>query len=341
MRIRDGRRLHRTRRSLPASVRHFIDPLVQSGIEFFGAAPDVAANIASVAAPAITGAGVGALGAAATGGKPLTGALIGGGIGAIGGALSDYFGPGSAGASTGTGSQFDVSTAPSYATPADLLDSSGNPIVPPIPPDQAGGSLTSTSSALAKSGLGGLFGGGKGISGTALALGILSMLGSAKNKPQMGTWQTPGPSSTAANTGPNFTQPLNTNVPGRASTQPVMSQADWYTYGQRPEMAFFSGNSLGNFGFAHGGALAAAQGGQEFSTESGQHHVVGPGTGTSDSIPARLSNGEFVLSRADVDRVGNGNNERGARMLEHDRGALAKALGEKKFVREKLKQRAA
>lgn len=33
-------------------------------------------------------------------------------------------------------------------------------------------------------------------------------------------------------------------------------------------------------------------------------HVRGPGTGTSDSIPARLSNGEFVMRKAAVDKYG-------------------------------------
>jgi hypothetical protein len=41
----------------------------------------------------------------------------------------------------------------------------------------------------------------------------------------------------------------------------------------------------GLFGFAGGGAVEAATGG----------HIRGPGTGTSDSIPARLSDGEFVV----------------------------------------------
>lgn len=33
-------------------------------------------------------------------------------------------------------------------------------------------------------------------------------------------------------------------------------------------------------------------------------YISGPGTGTSDSIPARLSNGEYVMSAAAVDRIG-------------------------------------
>lgn len=49
-----------------------------------------------------------------------------------------------------------------------------------------------------------------------------------------------------------------------------------------------AGGSLlgGLFGFAGGGIVEAATGG----------HIRGPGTGTSDSIPARLSDGEFVVN---------------------------------------------
>ena len=40
--------------------------------------------------------------------------------------------------------------------------------------------------------------------------------------------------------------------------------------------------------------------------------IVGPGTGTSDSIPARLSDGEFVLTAQAVRGAGNGNRDLGA-----------------------------
>lgn len=187
---------------------------------------------------------------------------------------------------------------------------------------------------------GGLFGGKPGgISGTSVALGALAGLGSMFNKPKVGTWQTPNPTSVAANTGPYFNAPLNTNVPGRTATPPPAS-TDWYTYGQRPEQSYFSGNSLQNYGFAHGGALDH----RVFDTRSGQQFVRGPGTGTSDQVPARLSDGEYVLTAADVSRLGGGSNERGAAKLDHDRGALAHLLDEKKFVRKPLasgKRRAA
>jgi len=48
--------------------------------------------------------------------------------------------------------------------------------------------------------------------------------------------------------------------------------------------------------------LAAAGGGE----------IVGPGTGTSDSIPARLSDGEFVMTAKAVRNAGNGDRDVGA-----------------------------
>jgi hypothetical protein len=54
---------------------------------------------------------------------------------------------------------------------------------------------------------------------------------------------------------------------------------------------------------AEGGLASFLQGGGE---------VIGPGTGTSDSIPARLSNGEFVMTEAAVRGAGGGNRDMGA-----------------------------
>lgn len=54
---------------------------------------------------------------------------------------------------------------------------------------------------------------------------------------------------------------------------------------------------------------------------AGGGHIQGPGTGTSDSVVANngavnLSNGEYVLTKKFVDKVGNGDNKRGASILD-------------------------
>ena len=51
---------------------------------------------------------------------------------------------------------------------------------------------------------------------------------------------------------------------------------------------------------------------------SGYYHggeVCGPGTGTSDSVPARLSDGEFVLTAKAVRGAGGGDRDIGAARL--------------------------
>ena len=56
---------------------------------------------------------------------------------------------------------------------------------------------------------------------------------------------------------------------------------------------------------AHGGQIDASIGG----------HLHGPGTGTSDSIPAKLSDGEFVMTARAVRGAGGGDRKAGARRM--------------------------
>lgn len=64
--------------------------------------------------------------------------------------------------------------------------------------------------------------------------------------------------------------------------------------------------ALGSLGGGGGsswvGAIGSIIGGLVGFAEGG--HVKGPGTGTSDSIPAWLSNGEYVLTKKEVDAIG-------------------------------------
>lgn len=60
------------------------------------------------------------------------------------------------------------------------------------------------------------------------------------------------------------------------------------------QLAMQATSAIGRIFGAVGGAVTAATGG----------YITGPGTGTSDSIPARLSNGEYVIRAASVSRYG-------------------------------------
>ena len=71
------------------------------------------------------------------------------------------------------------------------------------------------------------------------------------------------------------------------------------------------------FNYAHGGDVNL--GIQVVGGSSGDHigggEVDGPGTGTSDSVPARLSDGEFVLTAKAVRGAGGGDRDIGAARL--------------------------
>lgn len=64
---------------------------------------------------------------------------------------------------------------------------------------------------------------------------------------------------------------------------------------------------------------------------SGSGEVEGPGTGVSDSIPARLSDGEFVITRKATDEIGADNlqmmMDQAEREADYGGGMLRKAVG--------------
>ena len=81
-----------------------------------------------------------------------------------------------------------------------------------------------------------------------------------------------------------------------------------YPYGQ-----------LWRIGMAQGGSVEGHN--PQFFSEGGLNslgntYVKGDGDGTSDSIPAMLANGEFVIPADVVSKLGNGSNEAGAGVLD-------------------------
>ncbi len=62
-----------------------------------------------------------------------------------------------------------------------------------------------------------------------------------------------------------------------------------------------------NYNYAHGGNV------QEFPRRDGA--IAGPGTGTSDDIPAMLSDGEFVMTAKSVRGAGNGSRNKGVKKM--------------------------
>lgn len=117
---------------------------------------------------------------------------------------------------------------------------------------------------------------------------------------------------------------------------------NWYTYGEGPEQSFYSSNAIPAFtpndttkpaGAAHGGMFGGASDSGDVASAVDEQEpekkrfVRGPGTGRSDSIDARLSDGEYVLTAEDVALLGDGSSEAGARRLDEFRRALRKHKG--------------
>jgi hypothetical protein len=73
-------------------------------------------------------------------------------------------------------------------------------------------------------------------------------------------------------------------------------------------------------GYAQGGIADLPQGTKQYPRKTGP--INGPGTGTSDSIPAMLSDGEFVFTAKAVRAMGKGSRRKGAKRMY----ALMKAL---------------
>ncbi len=124
----------------------------------------------------------------------------------------------------------------------------------------------------------------------------------------------------------------------RARTDPNFN---WYTYGEGPEQSFYSDNAVPAFtpdteepkGAKHGGMFGGAGssgswGDDDSAPEATQRRFVrGPGTGRSDSIEAKLSDGEYVLTAEDVALLGDGSSDAGAKRLDQFRANLRKHKG--------------
>ena len=77
--------------------------------------------------------------------------------------------------------------------------------------------------------------------------------------------------------------------------------------------AFYNPDENPYFAADGGGIQKFAMGTPEFPRMTGD--ISGPGTGTSDSIPAMLSDGEHVLTKQEVTQIGCGDNDLGHQRL--------------------------
>ena len=123
-------------------------------------------------------------------------------------------------------------------------------------------------------------------------------------------------------------------IPGQmAMGQEAMLQQAGYTPG--PDGNFYPPAQLGQgTPFARGGSPVSRMDYYQQNRDvpatiptvsrRGGHHVRGPGTGRSDDIPARLSDGEYVIDAETVALLGDGSGDAGAKRLDEMRRNLRK-----------------
>jgi hypothetical protein len=142
----------------------------------------------------------------------------------------------------------------------------------------------------------------------AAAVGLGALMGGDSSQPEM-------PSATAGtptSTDPNMTKRLATTPLNRTRLQPPI---DYYNYGKMPEQTFYGPDQTQQ------PTVAAARGGPLSSA------VNGPGTGRSDSIDAKLSDGEYVIDAETVALLGDGSSKAGAAKLDQFRANIRKQKG--------------
>lgn len=86
--------------------------------------------------------------------------------------------------------------------------------------------------------------------------------------------------------------------------------------------SFYNPDENPYFAAQGGGIQKFAMGTPKFPRMTGD--ISGPGTGTSDSIPAMLSDGEHVLTKQEVSQIGGGDNDLGHQRLYAAREGLRK-----------------
>jgi hypothetical protein len=140
----------------------------------------------------------------------------------------------------------------------------------------------------------------------AAAVGLGALAGGGNEPPADAASMMP--KSTA--TDPNLTRRLDTTPLNRTR---LKGPIDYYNYGSRPETQFYAPAEQPTVQAAQGGPLS--------------RYVEGGGTGRSDSIDAKLSDGEYVIDSETVALLGDGSSKAGARRLDQFRANIRKQKG--------------
>lgn len=269
------------------------------------------AALPSIVGNALIGAGTGAL----TGGSK--GALLGGALGGLGTIGAGALGSTGAGVTSqgqeglsgwwsrmGSGDYFTAGLAAKPGFDAAAYQAAGSPL--PVPRPEAIGSIAGMGEGAATGAAKAATEGGLLASMSkpsfllpAAVLGAAA-LGGGK-PPQLPTQAAAAPSSD-----PNLTRRLDMAPLSRPRRQ---GPQNYYTYGAGPETAYYDEPVQA----ATGGPLS--------------RFVQGGGTGRSDSIDARLSDGEYVVDAETVSLLGDGSSKAGAKKLDQFRANIRKQKG--------------
>ena len=146
----------------------------------------------------------------------------------------------------------------------------------------------------------------------AVGLGAMSgALGGGSSAADQATAATPG---TPTSTDPNMTKRLDLAPLNRTRLRPPI---DYYNYGKMPEPLYYGPAQTTQ----DQPTIAAARGGPL------SRYVEGGGTGRSDSIDAKLSDGEYVIDAETVALLGDGSSKAGAAKLDQFRANIRKQKG--------------
>ena len=282
-------------------------PASMAGASFLGA------SVPSI----VTGAGLGALTGGVTGGAK--GALTGGLLGAAGPIASNaIFGPQGISGALGFGDTAAAGTTDAVGGVADatkdVLGGTVDPskytsVMPPVPEvgikqyglptgvNVPGSGTTSVGSGLSNV----LDGATSNLKSLAPLLLVGAAMGSMGGKKAAST----DPSQEAKQAALQDNNMMTSLEPSPFNRK-YSEQDGWENYGAGPEKKFFTDNTI-----------AAATG----------RYVRGGGTGTSDSIPARLSDGEYVIDAQTVSMLGDGSSDAGAKRLDKMREEIRKHKG--------------
>lgn len=287
---------------------------------WFAPVATLAANVVAPGIGSAIGSGLSSalgLGLSSGAASALGSGLIGGGLGALSGGVKGALLGGALGAVTpyalnslgltGQGGMLSGlnlgGTEGVFAEEA--YKNAGMP-TPPVRPESLGGSLTSgatpaaAAATPAATGLTSVLGGGSLMKMAPLLLMGAALSGSGQKKPTAQA-QTPSDSNTTTH--------LSNVDFNRQQTNPNI---DYLNYGYGPAASFFKNNQLPNTG-----VVTAAEG----------RYIRGGGTGTSDSIDAKLSNGEYVMDAQTVSMLGDGSSDAGAKKLDQMREEIRRHKG--------------